>query len=268
MSSNAAPPARRWLFAPAAFLGENAIRFLETLGGMGKLFWNATRLAVRRPFDIDNLFRQAEVVGVNSLPVIALTAVFMGMVLAYQSYQGFRRFGAESLMGTVVALSVTRELGPVFAGLMVSGRVGGAMAAELGTMRVTEQIDALVTLGTNPIKYLVTPRIFASVLVMPILVAFADLIGIFGGYFVSVYILNVDAGTYIRRTYEHLEMSDIYGGLGKSMVFGLLIALMGCYQGFYTEGGAEGVGKATTRAVVLGSIAVLVSDYFLTVWLF
>ena len=188
--------------------------------------------------------------------------------MALQSYTGFQRFQATSFVGTVVALSITRELGPVFAGLMVSGRVGASIAAELGTMKVTEQIDALTTLATNPVKYLVVPRVVAATLVMPLLVAFADLLGIAGGYFVSVKILGSNPYVYMNKTYQYLELNDIYSGLLKSAVFGLLIALISCHEGFETEGGAEGVGRATTRAVVFSSMVVLVSDYFMTSFLF
>jgi phospholipid/cholesterol/gamma-HCH transport system permease protein len=168
----------------------------------------------------------------------------------------------------VVALSITRELGPVFAGLIVSGRVGASMAAELGTMKVTEQIDALVTLATNPVKYLVVPRVVASTLVLPVLVIFADLVGILGGYFVSVYLLGANPYVYTEKTYQYLESWDIYTGLIKAAVFGFLIALISCYNGFIAEGGAEGVGRATTRAVVASSMTVLVSDYFMTSFMF
>jgi phospholipid/cholesterol/gamma-HCH transport system permease protein len=171
-------------------------------------------------------------------------------------------------VGTVVALSITRELGPVFAGLMVSGRVGASIAAELGTMKVTEQIDALVTLATNPVKYLVVPRVVAAVLVMPVLVVFADILGIAGGYFVSVEILGANPYVYVNKTYQYLELNDIFSGLLKSAVFGFFIALISCHEGFGAEGGAEGVGRATTRAVVFSSMTVLVSDYFMTSFLF
>jgi phospholipid/cholesterol/gamma-HCH transport system permease protein len=204
-----------------------------------------------------------EEVGVRSIPVVVITAAFTGMVLALQSFTGFKRFNAETLVGTVVALSVTRELGPVLTGLMVSGRVGSAMAAELGTMRVTvtEQIDALYTLATNP-------RFLASVIMLPILVIFADIIGIMGGYFVSVRILGTNPTIYVRRTWDYLELNDIYSGLLKACVFGMIMATISCYQGFYTEGGAEGVGKATTKAVVLSCLLILISNYFITALLF
>ena len=252
---------------PVRRLGARVISILEEMGAVLVLLGQTVIRIPRRPLGIRDLFEQMHFVGVQSLPVIMLTAIFMGMVLAYQSYQGFVRFGAESLVGTVVALSVTRELAPVFAGLMVSGRVGAAMAAELGTMRVTEQIDALVTLATDPIKYLIVPRILAGIIVMPILVLFADAIGILGGYLVSTKVLLVDEGVYIQRTYQYLEIEDLTMGLIKATVFGGVVALIGCYQGYTTSGGAAGVGIATTRAVVISSILVFVFNYFITVFL-
>lgn len=250
---------------PIRALGAASIAFVNDVGGVVLLLFRTIVLIPRRPWDLRDIVQQMQIVGVQSLPVIVLTSVFTGMVLAYQSYQGFVRFGAESLVGTIVALSVTRELAPVFCGLMVSGRVGAAMAAELGTMRVTEQIDALETLATNPIKYLVVPRVVACTLVLPILVLFADAIGIIGGYMVSTRLLGVDAGVYIQRTYQYLEAADLRMGLVKAFVFGLTVALIGCHSGFYARGGAEGVGTATTRAVVVSSILVFVFDYFITV---
>ena len=221
-------------------------------------------LIFRRPFNLKDIFKQMEEVGVKSIPVVLITGAFTGAVLALQSYTGFKRFNAEAFVGTVVALSVTRELGPVLAGLMVSGRVGSSMAAELGTMQVTEQIDALYTLAVNPVKYLIVPRLLAAFIMMPVLVIFADLIGITGGYIVSVNILGNNPYIYMERTWSYLEFNDIYSGLLKACVFGIIIATVSCYQGFYTQGGAEGVGKATTRSVVAASVSIMISDYFLT----
>ena len=229
------------------------VLFVQTLG------W-----AVRPPFQGRELVKQMHEVGVRSFPVVIITAAFTGMVLALQSYTGFKRFGAETMVGTIVALSVMRELGPVLTGLMVSGRLGSAMAAELGTMRVTEQIDALYTLATNPIKYLIVPRFLASTIMLPILVAFADVIGILGGYVVSVTILGTNPTLYIRRTWDFLELNDLYSGLIKAFFFGMIIATISCYHGFSSEGGAEGVGRATTKAVVMSSLTILISNYFIT----
>ena len=250
------------------YIGAQFIRFLQESGRIAILFGKTIILIFRPPFDMHEAFSQMEDIGVRSIPVVVITAAFTGMVLALQSFTGFKRFNAETLVGTVVALSMTRELGPVLTGLMVSGRVGSAMAAELGTMRVTEQIDALYTLATNPIKYLIVPRFLASLIMVPILVVFADIIGIMGGYFVSVKVLGTNPTIYIRRTWDYLELNDIYSGLLKACVFGMIMATISCYQGFYTEGGAEGVGKATTKAVVLSSLLILISNYFITALLF
>jgi len=203
-------------------------------------------------------------IGYYSLPVVGLTGIFAGMVLALQSYTGFSRFAAESAIPTVVVLSMTRELGPVLAGLMVAGRVGAAMAAEIGTMRVTEQIDALTTLSTNPFKYLIVPRLIAGLLMLPCLVFVADVIGVMGGYLVGVYKLDFNSEAYISNTFEFLEAMDVISGLVKAAVFGFLISLMGCYHGFHSRGGAQGVGAATTNAVVTGAILVLVFNYVIT----
>ena len=203
-------------------------------------------------------------IGYYSLPVVGLTAIFTGAVLALQSYTGFSRFSAESAIATVVVLSITRELGPVLAGLMVAGRVGASIAAEIGTMRITEQIDALTTLSTNPIKYLVTPRVIAAVLMMPCLVLIADIIGVMGGYFISVYSLGFSQDIYLQNTFQYLEKSDVTSGLIKSAVFGFIISIIGCYSGYNSDKGAQGVGNATTNAVVVSSILILLSNYLLT----
>lgn len=221
-----------------------------------------------RPWYAGQLIAQAEQVGVQSLPVVLLTALFTGMVLALQSYIVFHRFAAESLTGLVVSMSLVRELGPVLVGLMVAGRVGAAFAAELGTMRVTEQIDALWTLSTDPFRYLVTPRVLAVTLMLPLLAIIADYIGIFGGYAISVYVLDQNPVVYIENTTIYMELEDFYSGLIKAAFFGMLIGIIGCAEGFNCKGGAAGVGSATTRAVVISCMSILVSDYFLTAWLF
>jgi len=203
-------------------------------------------------------------IGFYSLPVVGLTSIFAGMVLALQSYTGFARFSAEGAIANVVVLSITRELGPVLAGLMVAGRIGAAMAAEIGTMRVTEQIDALTTLSTNPMKYLVAPRLIAGFLMMPLLVLVADVIGVFGGYLVAVHKLGFNPSNYLQSTWDFLEFSDVVSGLVKASAFGFIITLMGCYHGYNSKGGAQGVGMATTNAVVSASILILCSDYILT----
>ncbi|MBN2382960.1 ABC transporter permease [bacterium] len=242
------------------FIEDTGLFFLMALQTFKQLF--------KPPWGVQNILKQMLEVGNRSLPVVMITAGFTGAVLALQSYAGFKRFNAESLIGTVVALSMTRELGPVLTALMVAGRAGSAMAAELGTMRVTEQIDALVTLATNPIKYLVVPRFLAGLIMLPILVLLSDALGIIGGYLVGVVILGVNPVTYRLATFNFLEMPDIMSGLIKAAFFGAFIALISCYKGFYAGGGAEGVGKATTGAVVVSSMTILISDYFLTSLLF
>jgi phospholipid/cholesterol/gamma-HCH transport system permease protein len=219
---------------------------------------------VRPPF-YGRLFLNALLdIGYFSLPVVALTAVFTGMVLALQSYTGFSRVSVQGAVANLVVLSVTRELGPVLAGLMVAGRVGAAMAAELGTMRVTDQIDALTTLSTNPMKYLVAPRLLAGIVALPLLVLIADIIGVMGGFIVSTLKLGFNQSAYMANTIDFLQTEDVVSGLAKASVFGFLIALMGCYQGYNSKGGAQGVGAATTAAVVSASILILASDYVLT----
>ncbi len=199
-----------------------------------------------------------------SLPVVALTAIFTGMVLALQTYTGFSRFNAGSAVANVVVISITRELGPVLAGLMVAGRIGAATAAEIGTMRVTDQIDALSTLSTNPVKYLVAPRLLAGVIALPFLVVVADILGVMGGFIVSNLKLGFGISAYLSSTFSFLRTSDVVSGLVKAAVFGFLIALLGCYQGYRSRGGAQGVGSATTSAVVSASILILAFDYILT----
>lgn len=221
-----------------------------------------------RPWHMRMLLQQAEEVGVQSLPVVMLTALFTGMVLALQSYIVFHRFAAESLTGLVVSMSLVRELGPVLVGLMVAGRVGASFAAELGTMRVTEQIDALWTLSTDPVRYLIMPRLIAVTLMMPLLVVIADFIGIYGGYAISVHVLDQNPVVYIENTTVYMELEDFYSGLVKAAFFGVLIGIIGCTEGFNCKGGAAGVGTATTRAVVISCMSILVSDYFLTAWMF
>ncbi len=256
------------MFGIMEALGSRIILLTEETGKVIMLFFNSLVWAFRPPLAIKNIVKQMLEVGVNSIPVVLITAAFTGMVLALQTYTGFQRFNAESLVGTVVALSMTRELGPVLTGLIVAGRAGSAMAAELGTMRVTEQIDALYTLATSPVKYLVVPRLIAGVVMLPLMTVLSDIVGIYGGYFVSVNLLDANKTIYLKRTWDFLEFNDIYSGLLKAAVFGLIISLIGCYKGFYTSGGAEGVGKATTGSVVISSMMILISDYFLTTMLF
>jgi phospholipid/cholesterol/gamma-HCH transport system permease protein len=207
-------------------------------------------------------------IGYFSLPVVGLTALSTGAVLALQIYLGGNRYGAEAIVPQIVVLGITRELGPVIAGLMVAGRVAAAIAAEIGTMKVTEQIDALTTLATNPIKYLVVPRLVAAVISMPILTAIGDTLGVFGGYLVATQNLGFTGSIYIKNTVAFATSADISSGLIKAAAFGFIVALMGCYQGFNSRGGAQGVGAATTNAVVSSSILILATDFILTAILF
>ena len=244
--------------------GRGFLEFLSVFGRLAIFTGSALRWAVWPPFYGKQLLRQVIDIGYYSLPVVGLTTLFSGMVLALQSYTGFARFSAEDTVATVVVLSVTRELGPVLAGLMVAGRIGASMAAEIGTMRVTDQIDALDSLSTRPMQYLVAPRLVAGTICLPFLVLIGDVIGVFGGYLVGVYKLGFNPGLYLARTLEYLEFSDVFLGLVKAAVFGFLIALMGCYHGYHSGRGAEGVGLATTNAVVSASILILISSYLVT----
>jgi phospholipid/cholesterol/gamma-HCH transport system permease protein len=244
---------------------------MALLGHIGRLTMftvNAVTAIVRPPIYWSLIGRQMMRIGWFSLPVVGLTAFFTGGALALQIFIGGNRYGAEAIVPQIVVLGITRELGPVIAGLMVAGRVAAAIAAEIGTMRVTEQIDALTTLSTNPIKYLVVPRLIAAVVCMPILVAVADSIGVFGGYVVSTQSLNFNGGVYLKNTMDFMTSHDVQSGLVKAAAFGFIIALMGCYNGFHSKGGAQGVGAATTNAVVSSSILILAANYVLTSLLF
>lgn len=253
------------------FLASVGRVFIAFLGASGRLaIFTLTSLShcFRGPFYLRLVGKQMIDIGYYSLPVVGLTAIFTGMVLALQTHTGFSRFGAESAMATVVVLSVTRELGPVIAALMVAGRIGAAIAAEIGTMRVTDQIDALSTLSTNPFKYLVVPRIVAGLITVPMLVLVADIIGVFGGYIVASYKFGFNPATYLHNTADNLTAKDILSGLIKAGAFGFIIGLMGCYHGYHSRGGAQGVGAATTHAVVSASVMILLFDYVLTSVLF
>lgn len=259
--------------------GNTALNYLlnisQAVGGTILALFQATgRLSVFMGQSVTHVFlppffprlvlRQLMDIGYYSLPVVGMTALFTGMVLALQSYTGFSRFNAESAVAGVVVLSMTRELAPVLAGLMVAGRVGAAIAAEIGTMRVTEQVDALTTLSVNPFKYLIAPRILAGTLMLPVLVLTGDIIGVFGGYVVSIYNLGFSPGRYLSQTWDIVEAIDVTSGLIKAGVFGLIVTLMGCYHGYNSQRGAQGVGAATTNAVVSASILILIFNYILT----
>ena len=247
-----------------AAVGRVFLTFLAETGRLAIFAGDAVTGFIRPPVYWSLIGKQMMRIGYYSLPVVGLTAFFTGGVLALQIYNGASRYGAESFVPVVVLVGITRELGPVIAGLMVAGRVAAAIAAEIGTMRVTEQIDALTTLATNPIKYLVVPRLIAAVISMPILVAIADSIGVFGGYMVATQKLDFTGAIYLKNTIDFITTQDVSSGLIKAAVFGFIIALMGCYNGFHSRGGAQGVGAATTNAVVSASILILASNYILT----
>ncbi|MEM9469060.1 MAG: ABC transporter permease [Pseudomonadota bacterium] len=245
-------------------VGHSILSFFQSIGTLSFFIGKSVKHCFTGPFYPRLIFKQFIEIGYYSLPVVGMTALFTGMVLALQSYTGFTRFNAESAVAGVVALSITRELAPVLAGLMVAGRVGASIAAEIGTMRVTEQIDALVTLSVNPFKYLIAPRVIAGTLMLPLLVLVGDVIGIYGGYIVSIYDLGFASGSYIQQTWDILERMDVVSGLIKAGVFGFIVSMMGCYHGFHSGRGAQGVGTATTYAVVSASILILIFNFILT----
>lgn len=245
-------------------LGQHLLAFFELFGNACCFIYASIRGIFSSPFYFRQVFENFIEIGFYSLPVVGMTAIFTGAVLVLQSYTGFSRFSAESTIPMVVVLSITRELGPVLAGLMVAGRIGASIAAEIATMKVTEQIDALRTLAVSPIHYLVTPRIIASVLMLPLLVVVADIIGIMGGYVVATEKLGFNKAIYLKNTVTYLETEDVVSGLVKAAIFGFLIAFSGCYNGYSASKGAEGVGKATTNAVVTASVLILLFNYFTT----
>lgn len=249
-------------------IGRGTLILCDKIGTFVVFFINILVTFFSTRLKYKQVLLQMEMVGVGSLTIALLTGLSTGLAFALQSYIGFHRVGTEDFVGLVVTLGMTRELGPVLTGLMVAGRCGSAMAAEIGTMRITEQIDALKTIGINPYQYLIVPRVVASTIIMPFLTLFAMICGIVGGYLLSVYGLGLNPETYISTIVERVEISDVTGGLIKSAFFGLFFSWVGTYRGFYTSGGAQGVGRATTQSVVLGCIIILISNYFLTSWLF
>lgn len=249
-------------------LGNWAIKRVENVGATTILAWDGIVQMFRRPFRWRVYLQQLEFIGVGSLPIVLLTGAFTGMVFAVQSAYAFSLFNAEGYVGTTVALALTRELAPVFTGLMVSGRVGSSIATEIGTMGVTEQIDALRSMAVNPVQYLVSPRLFSAVTLMPVMTLMFSLIGILGAWVVAVLGLGLDEGVFKRRIIDVMMPWDIWSGLIKAAVFGLIITAISCHAGYNATGGARGVGLATTRAVVYSSVAVLMADYLLTVVMF
>ena len=242
--------------------------FFLDMGRFVQLVGRVFAWTPRRPYDVRELLRQMVRVGFNSIPVVFLTTLFTGGVMALQTFTVLRRINAESFVGSGVALSMVRELAAVLSGLIVAGRAGSAMAAELGTMRVTEQIDALEVMATDPVHYLVVPRVWATTIMLPLLVVMGNGVGILGGYMVAVILMDANPVTYVDRSFQYMDLNDLFSGLIKAGVFGFLLAAIGCQQGYYTAGGAEGVGRSTTAAVVVASIAILISDFFMTRLLF
>jgi phospholipid/cholesterol/gamma-HCH transport system permease protein len=245
-------------------LGEKAIAILAGMGRMMNLLITALIGAFTPPFRGRRIIRQMHFMGWRSLLVVVLTGAFSGMVLGLQGYYTLSKFGATAMLGPAVALSLIREIGPVLCALVVTGRAGSAMAAEIGIMRITDQIDALSVMALNPIKYLITPNIVAGLITLPLLVAIADVIGIYGGYLVGVQLLGVGQGVYFGEMQTFVGMHDIKIGLYKSLSFGLIISWFSCYKGYHTQYGAEGVSRATTEAVVMSSVWILICDYFWT----
>lgn len=246
------------------YLGKQTLDLCDRLGVFTLFLVKAVTVAFTTKPKINKLINQMNRIGVESFTIVVLTGTFTGMVFALQSYIGFQRVGGEQFIGAVVALGIIRELGPVLTGLMVTARAGSAIAAEIGTMRITEQIDALVTLRINPFQYLVIPRILAGISIVPCLTIFSMICGIVGGYVVCIYVLELSPEDYVNSIKSYVELHDINGGITKSCVFGLIMTWVGTYKGFYTRGGAQGVGISTTQSVVLSSIMILISNYFLT----
>lgn len=246
------------------FCGAPGLRILEKLGNMVIFFYQFLFWAIRPPYKVRHIIKQINFIGVKSLFVIFLTAFFTGGVLGLQGFYTLQKFGAEGLLGAAVALSLLRELGPVLAALMVTGRAGSAITAEIGIMRITEQIDALKTMAVNPVKFVVVPKIIAGIIAVPLLTAMFDVVGIYGGYMVGVELLGVNKGAFFAEMKTSVEFKDIYVGFLKSLSFGVIITWITCYEGYYTGHGAEGVSKSTTNSVVLSSVMVLIWDYFMT----
>ncbi len=253
-----------WIRRLIEGIGNYAINLIEEIGRMATMLFETVVWLFRPPYRFRVIFQSFESVGVGSLYIVLLTGLFAGLVLAYQSDYAFRLFNAESLVGATVAISLLRELGPVFTGLMVAGRTGSSMTTELGTMRVTEQIDAMAVMAVNPVQYLVMPRVLATVLMVPVLNMLFNAIGIGAAYALSVWYMNSDPGIFLHHIARLVTVQDFLYSSIKAGVFGLIIGLVGCYKGFYASGGAKGVGEATTSSVVTASILILLSDYLMT----
>ena len=249
-------------------VGKKFLNIVEIAGRLAIFVVHSLKACVTPPFEWREISKQLETVGVASFPVVAVTAVFTGMVFTLQTYDGFARFGAEGYVPGVLGLALFRELVPVLGGMMVAGRVGSAMAAQLGTMRVTDQIAALEVMGTDPIHFLVVPRFIAATIMMPLLITLGNFIGLMGGWWLITNVLNTPSPGFLDVAFEYLSPEDYWSGFIKATFFGAIIALIGCFKGLNTRGGAEGVGIATTNAVVLSCLNILIFDFFLTKVLF
>ncbi len=258
------PPVLRWARIPVERIGQAVIDLFVEVGHLTMLAASGLAWTLRRPFRPMLLLQQCEYIGVGSLPIVLLTGLFAGLVFALQSSLAFAKFNAESLVGATVVISLARELGPVLTGLMVTGRAGSAIATEIGTMRVTEQIDALESMAVSPVQYLVVPRVIALIVVMPMLTLLFNYVGFLGAFIVSVYQAGINEGTFMGRIYQVVDIIDLLGGLFKASCFGAVIGIIACYRGMNASGGSHGVGVAATRTVVTCSVSILVLDYFLT----
>lgn len=245
-------------------MGKKTLNFFDFIGGTTQLFLQTLFWIFIPPIKKERIFQQAKTIGIDSLPIVTLVGLFTGMIMALQTAYLMQKLSSEMYIASIVALSLTRELGPVLTSLIVAGRCGAAITAEIGTMTVTEQVDALKTLATNPVKYLVVPRFLALTFMLPVLTIYADIVGIFGGYIICVNRLSISPNMYIATTFETLVNKDILTGLIKTIFFGMIIALVSCYEGLRVEGGAEGVGKSTTTSVVISFILIIVADCFFT----
>ncbi len=245
-------------------VGGAVINYIDYAGMLTRLFFRTLYWIFVPPLKWERIYQQAKAIGVDSLPIVSLVALFIGIILALQTAYQMQKLSSEIYIANIIALSIVRELGPVITSLIVAGRCGAAVTAELGTMKVTEQIDALETLATSPVKYLVVPRFLAFTFMLPLLTLYANIVGIFGGYLICVYRLGIPSGMYLRMTFDSLQVKDLVTGLIKTLVFGMIIAMVGCLEGMRTEGGAEGVGKGTTVSVVTSFILILAADCLFT----
>lgn len=248
--------------------GNKTLEFIEELGNMSMLAWNAITSIYKGKIHIVNTYYQMVRIGIESIPVALITAFFVGMVFAIQIATEFTRFGAGKMVGGIMAIAVARELAPVLTAVVLAGRIGASIAAEIGTMKVTQQLDAMETLGTNPLRYLMVPRMIASAVMFPVLTIFCDIVGFAGAFLVSVFVAQINSYGFIETTNQFLKIGDVFGGIFKACVFGILITIIACYKGLNAKNGAKGVGEATTGAVVFSLIAIFITNYFMSMALF